>query len=159
MGLLIFFHLLIAYPFDCSTTFHPFKMSVCEITYIEEKEIFDVRFYVFQDDLKETLYGDPQSPNLAADSASSYILKKVKLSLSGQPVHLAFSEMKEKEDQVMVVFHSGKINLHTNPNLLVSNCLLIEKFRKQTNMVYLSLPGRPKLTQILNAGKTEGRFD
>ena len=159
MGILIFFHLFIISQCAFIPATHPFKMSVCEISYVEEKKSFDVRFYLFQDDLKETLYSDPESPILRIDSVTNYILKKVRLSLADQQVSLNFKEFKEKEDQVMVVFQSDKIILQPKPNLLVSNRLLIEKFKTQTNMVYLSLPGRSKLTQILNAKKTEGRFN
>lgn len=138
---------------------HDFKMSVCEINYVTDKAFFEVRFYIFQDDLKEALYGDPQSDKMEEGSVVNYILEKVKIQSDGLPVPLTFSEMKEREDQIKVVFHTAKIKGGTISNLLVSNQLLLEKFKNQTNMVYVTLPGQTKKTKILNADKTEGTFE
>jgi hypothetical protein len=88
-----------------------------------------------------------------------YILEKVKIQSDGQPISLAFSEIKEREDQVKVVFNTSKIKAETISKLLVSNQLLLEKFKSQTNMVYVTLPGQTKKTMILNAGKTNGLFE
>lgn len=146
--------ILSAYP-----AAHDFKMSVCEINYVAEKESFEVRFYIFQDDLKEALYDNPSADELAEQQVISYILEKVKLRVDGQPISLTFSEMKEREDQVKVVFHSSKFKAENIFNLLISNQLLLEKFKTQTNMVYVTMPGQNKMTKILNAGKNEGVFE
>ncbi len=138
---------------------HEFKMSVCEIVYSQKEEAFDVKFYLFQDDLKETLYGDPGADHLEADAVKNYILQKVKLSINGQGQPLAFRSMKNKEDQVLVVFSTPRHTLSNTSSILISNQLLVEKFRKQTNMVFVEMPGRAKLTQVLNAKKTEGEFE
>lgn len=138
---------------------HDFKMSVCEINYLAEKESFQVRFYIFQDDLKEALYGDPLSDKMEEERVVEYILEKIKIQSDGQPISLAFSEIKEREDQIKVVFNTSKIKAETISKLLVSNQLLLEKFKSQTNMVYVTLPGQTKKTMILNAGKTDGLFE
>ena len=137
---------------------HDFKMSVCEITYEEEQKVFEVKFYLFQDDLKVAIFGNPIPPELEASSVSNYILKKTKLSLNEKAIALSFSEMKEREDQIQVVFRSEVISLSPNSKLKISNQLFLDKFKQQTNMVYLNMPGRSKITQIMNGAKTEVEF-
>ena len=134
---------------------HDFKMSVCEITYVETQSRFEVKLYLFQDDLKEAIYGDPHASELKPEDVSSYISTKVKLTVDGQPMTLSLQEIKEKEDQAMVVFYSEKLNISLSPKMVITNQLLLEKFRQQTNMVYLLLPGRAKITQIIIGSKTE----
>ena len=137
---------------------HDFKMSVCELEYAAPQSAFHIRLYIFQDDLKKGIYDDPDAPRLETQKVVDYILKKVTLYVDDENIPFYFSEIKEKEDQVQVVFISEKITLSPTTRLELINQLLIEKFRTQINMVYLSLPGRSKLTRILNAQKTKAAF-
>ena len=134
-------------------------MSVSEVEYSAMTESFEVRVYLFQDDLKEAVYGDPLSPLLENAAISEYILAHIELEIDNEPVPLSFIELKERKDQVQVIFTTKKVNLKGANNVLISNELLIETFPKQTNMVYLSLPDKSRLTQILNAVKTIGEFE
>lgn len=140
------------------TADHEFKMSVCEITYQEEKALFSLRFYLFQDDLKEALYGDPEAADIKNEDVAEYIQSNIKMHLSDAPLELTFIEMEERGEQVQVVLHSSPSSLPKQPTLLISNELLIEKFKKQTNMVYFTKEDGAKLTLILNARKKEGEF-
>ncbi len=140
-------------------TAHDFKMSVCEINYVQEREAFEVRFYIFQDDLKETLYGDPLAAQLEEAAVRTYILEHVEIQLNGRQMALDYSGIKERSDQVQVIFFSKTYKLEELRNVLVINDLLLDKFKKQTNMVYLSIPGHNRLTKILNLASNEGRFD
>ena len=143
-----------ASPFE-----HDFKMSVCEMVYDGLNQQFEVRYYLFQDDLKEVVYGDPFSAHLEEEKVVSYILEKTKIKLADKYIELKYKELKEKEDQVLVTFTSGKINITDYSTLFISNQIMIEKFRTQTNLVYVILPNRPKWTQILNAGKTKAVYE
>ncbi|MEO1262875.1 MAG: DUF6702 family protein [Bacteroidota bacterium] len=152
-------YFFISLLFANSSADHEFKMSVCEIVYEENAQHFQVHFYLFQDDLKEAVYGDPESPLLEKEKIASYILAKTKIELKDKNVELMQREMKEKDDQVMMTFFSEKINIEHYSTLSISNQIMIEKFRTQTNMVYVSLPNRSKWTQILNAQKTEAVYE
>ncbi len=150
---------MISLVFSFLPVSHDFKMSVCEINYVNENEFFVIRFYLFQDDLKEALYGDPLAHQLDEALVNTYILEKVKIHSNGHPISFTLTAIKEREDQVQVIFQSEKTTTQNLSNLLVSNKLLIEKFRKQTNMVYVTFPGHTKLTKILNIENTEGIFE
>jgi hypothetical protein len=133
-------------------------MSVCEVVYSTEKEVLEVKFYIFQDDLKAVLYGNPDAPAIEEGLASGYILKHFNLAINGLPQPLGFQFMRGKNDQILVQFATQKIPVGSISSIQVKSNLLTEKFRDQINMVYAVLPGREKLTQILDATKTEARF-
>ena len=137
---------------------HDFKMSVCEMVYAPEKEAFDVKFYLFQDDLKQTLYGNQDVRSIDGEEARDYILKHFEMSANGLKQPLSYQSMREKDDQVLVQFRTAKIPLEGLSGVQVKNSLLTGTFREQINMVYLVLLGKPKQTLMLNAMRTEGEL-
>jgi hypothetical protein len=137
---------------------HDFKMSVCEIVYVPENQGFDVKFYLFADDLKAAVYGNPEAAELATEVAVNYVLKHFSLTVNGRQHTPVFQSMREKNDQVLLHFTCPGISLRNLEQVNLKNNLLIEKFRDQVNMVYLVLPEHSKKTLMLNAAKTEGSF-
>ncbi len=136
---------------------HDFKMSVTEVVYTEEKKAFEVKFYLFTDDLTATLTGDPNATLPDSKTISDYILKHFELSVNGSKQALTFQSIRQKNDQVLATF-STPIFTKKITKINVKNSLLVEKFRVQTNMVYALLPGKGRETQVLNAGDVEGEF-
>ncbi len=136
---------------------HDLKMSVCETTFLPRSQSFELKFYLFQDDFREVLYNDPLAEKLDVEDATAYILKHFELLVNGQKQPVSFQSVREKGDQVLLQFTSAKISSGIS-KVQVKNTLLIEKFRKQTNMVYLILPGKSRQTLMLNASKAEGAF-
>lgn len=137
---------------------HDFKLSVCEMVYVPEKQSFDIKFYLFQDDLKAALYNDPNATGINAEAAGDYIIKHFSLRIDGHQQSLKLKSMQEKNDQVLVNFSVPLISTKPPASLLVKNTLLLEKFRDQINMLYLILPENDKKTLMLNATRTEGNF-
>lgn len=137
---------------------HDFKMSVTEVVFSEEKKSFEVKFYLFTDDLTATLTGDPLAPLPAQTNISNYILKHFELSVNGSKQVLTFQSIRQKNDQVLATFSTPVFNQKIK-KINVKNSLLIEKFKEQTNMVYALLPGKGRETELLNAGTVEGEFD
>ncbi|MBI5914316.1 MAG: hypothetical protein HY842_03000 [Bacteroidetes bacterium] len=137
---------------------HDFKMSVCEVIYSAESESFEVKFYLFTDDLTAALAGDPNAALPARETISNYILKHFDLTVNGGRQALSFESIRQKNDQVLVQFTTPKVAAKSISKMTVKNSVFTEKFRDQTNMVYVIFPGKPKLTQVLDAGDTEGEF-
>ena len=137
---------------------HELKMSVCEMKYDEEAGRFDIFFYLFQDDLKETLTGDPNAVRLDTAAVAKYISTHFEVRMNEKTTAITFQSIEERKDQVRVRFTSETCSLAGQSGLLVTNRLLIDTFRKQTNMTYLILPGRGKLTKLFNAGMTQAKF-
>lgn len=137
---------------------HEFKMSVCEIQQEGTTSNLSVKFYLFQDDLKEAVYGDPESNVFEEETIIAYVVEKVRISTNGKVNKLIFSKIEKVEDQVKLTFNT-EMKSSSSPNeLKVNNQLLIEKFRQQTNMVYFTKTDGSKKTLILNKGKTIGKF-
>ena len=146
-------------PQAATPAWHDLKMSVCEIAFVPETQIFEVKFYLFEDDLKATLYPLMHSGPVTAPDASAYILKHFALKVNNQPLPLTYASMREKNDQVLVQFSSPKIPDGKLRTLLVQNDLLTEQFRQQVNMVYMYYPTQnSRKTEMLDATKTRTEF-
>jgi uncharacterized protein DUF6702 len=138
---------------------HDLKMSVCEIAWVPESETFEVKFYLFEDDLKVTLYPLMHEGPVADKDASSYIMQHFSVQANGQPLPLTFTSMREKNDQILVQFSSPKIPAGGLQKLQVQNDLLTEKFRRQVNMVYVYYPDKDtRQTEMLDATKARTEF-
>ena len=138
---------------------HDFKLSVCEIIYDQPRQSFELKFYLFQDDLRDCLYGNPAAPDLQEKDAVAYIRRHFSLWSNQQQQELTFRSLREKNDQVLVIFNTRQLPLNSQRTLKVQSTVFLEKFRQQTNMIYVIIPERSKLTKILNAGRTEGEFE
>ncbi len=136
---------------------HDFKMSVTEVVYSAETKAFEVKFYLFTDDLTATLAGDKNAPLPASKDIGDYVLKHFELSVNGGKQTLTFQSIRQKNDQVLATF-STPVFPQKITEINVKNSLLVEKFREQTNMVYALLPGKGRETKLLNASTTEGAF-
>lgn len=137
---------------------HDFKMSVTEVVFSEEKKAFEVKVYLFTDDLTATLTGDPNAALPSNKTIGEYISQHFELSVNGSKQSLSFQSIRQKNDQVLATF-STPVFAQKIKKIKVKNSLLVEKFREQTNMVYAILPGKGRETQMLNAGDVEGEFE
>lgn len=136
---------------------HDFKMSVTEVMFSEEKKAFEVKVYLFTDDLTATLTGNPNSALPNNSLIGDYILRHLELNVNGSKQTLSFQAMRQKNDQVLATF-TTLVFKQKIKTIQVKNSLLIEKFREQTNMVYALMPGKGRETQLLNASDVEGEF-
>lgn len=137
---------------------HEFKMSICEIVQSSEGKGFEVRFYLFQDDFKQALYGDPEAQKIESADAKKYINEHTSLTLNNLLVEPRFQSIQEKKDQVLLTF---QVDISPNQKIEkidLSNRLLIEHFSTQVNMVYFVKPDGEKLVQMLDASRTEAGF-
>ncbi len=137
---------------------HDLKLSVCEIAYRQDTESFELTFYLFQDDFKAVLYGNPNAPQIEVRAAAAYVGAHFEWQVNQRRQELRFASMREKNDQVAVQFTSAIIPLNQVSEIHVNSTLLIEKFREQVNMVYAILPQQGKKVQMLTAKKTGGHF-
>lgn len=136
---------------------HDFKMSVTEVVYSSDTRAFEVKVYLFIDDLTATMTGDPKASLPASKTIGDYVLKHLELSVNGGKQLLSFQSIRQKNDQVLATF-STPVFPQKITKINVKNSLLIEKFKEQTNMVYALLPGKGRETQMLNATDNEGEF-
>jgi hypothetical protein len=136
---------------------HEFKMSVCEIIYSESDKHFEVKAYLFMDDVTEAITGDPKAPLPNRDQLVQYVQKHFSLQVDGQAQTLQFYALRQKEEQVLLHFTAPALG-KSPASVTVKDDLLIEKFSEQTNMVYLIVPGHNKKVEALDKKKTQVAF-
>jgi len=152
---ILFLHLLPGLPVGAPGVPHDLKMSVCEIAYVQDSGTFNVKFYLFEDDLKVTLYPLMHSGPIAGEDAETYILKHFSMQVNGHPLPLTYTSLREKKDQVLVQFKSPELPGSSLESMQVHNDLPIEQFKRQINMVYLYFPDEDsRKTEMLDATKT-----
>lgn len=140
---------------------HAFKMSVSEVIYNAQRRGFEVKCYLFQDDLRETLYNDPFNGALSADKVGPYILRNFEMNVNGQAQKLNLAALRTKDDQVLVEFTAPAMPANTKISKVeIRNQLLLDKFSSQVNMVYLYYPDEQnKHTKMFDARKTQAAFE
>lgn len=137
---------------------HDFKMSVCEMIFASQNEDLQLKFYLFQDDLKQALYNNSDAPKIEEQKARDYLFEHFALAADGNPAPLKFESLSLKNDQVLIQFTSPGTRIANLQNLQVTTTILISEFRKQVNMVYLIAPEKDRITLMLHASKTKGVF-
>lgn len=158
----ILLSLLICLPFYAGGgALHAFKMSVSEVIYNAQRRGFEVKCYLFQDDLRETLYNDPQNGALSSDKVGPYILRNFDMTINGQTQKLNLQSLRTKDDQVLVEFTAPALPANTSISKVdIRNQLLLDKFSSQVNMVYLYYPDEQhKHTKMFDARKIQAAFE
>jgi|GEM_PF-1063186 len=147
--------------YSCFPGVHAFKMSVCEIIYSQQNRTFEVKCYLFQDDLRATLYDDPNNGILSPEIVVPYIQRHLTITINNQKQSLQLTSLNQKDEQILAQFtilaapNVAKIN-----NIGIQNSLLLEKFAKQINMVYVYYPNEQnKRAKMLDAQKNQDIFE
>ena len=152
-------YLFFAFLFSAFTTaVHDFKMSVCEVVYAPSNDNFDVKFYIFTDDLNAALGHEAGAALPGREEVTQYVQQHFSLQINSVPQALTFYSLRQKDEQVLVQFSTPKLGGATPLKIQVKDNLLVEKFREQSNVVYAILPGKSKKTAVLDSGKQEAEF-
>jgi hypothetical protein len=136
---------------------HEFKMSICEVAYQPSDQHFEVKVFLFMDDLTEAVTGDAKAALPAREQIEQYVQTHFQLHVDGQKQVLSFYAMRQKEEQVMLQFSAPAL-AKAPQKVGVANNIMLEKFGEQTNMVYLLVPGNSKQAEALDVKKTWVEF-
>lgn len=136
---------------------HDFKMSVCELIYEPSDRHFEIKVYLFTDDLTQALTGDPRAPLPPREAISQYVQQHLELYVNNSSQQLQFYSIRQKEEQTLLQFRTQ--SLEGSPaSIFVKNDLLLEKFSEQSNMVYLVAPGKSKQVEALGNNRRNASF-
>ncbi|MEY4202632.1 MAG: hypothetical protein RL013_334 [Bacteroidota bacterium] len=136
---------------------HDFKMSVCELIYEPSDRHFEIKVYLFTDDLTQALTGDPRAPLPPRETISQYVQQHLELYVNNSRQQLQFYSIRQKEEQTLLQFRTQ--SLEASPaSIFVKNDLLLEKFSEQSNMVYLVAPGKSKQVEALGNNRRNASF-
>ncbi len=133
-------------------------MSVCEIEYLPELHQFELRFFLFGDDFRLGIYGDPLHDPITAEDATAYLLDHFLIRFNGEKILVKYKNMLEKAGQTQVQFRTGPVD-QLPAEITIDNTILLERFPSQVNMHFLLLPGQSRRSLLLKKGKTRGSFE
>jgi len=121
---------------------HKFYISLTEIRYNSESERFEISMRIFPDDLDRVLNSESGiATNLATDleppGADSlvkiYLLEHFKLTVNGEPIHLAYLGKEPEADAIWCYIESEPVS---NPaTIFVYNDILTAEFQDQVNLI------------------------
>ena len=136
---------------------HDFKMSICEISGSPTAAAWNLDFYLFEDDLKAALYGDPTAPQLPGADVLAYLNAHFRLSVDGRAAApLQLTGTKTKEAGLLQFSCTLPLARAGGASSVAIHCdLMLEKFRNQTNMVYLKMAGKPQQVIKMDGNKRD----
>ncbi len=141
-----------------STLPHDLRLSVCEIEYLPEESAFELRFFLFADDFRLGIYGDPLHDSIAPRDAVAYLLGHFLVRFDGEKVIVKYKNIMEKAGQTQVQFRTDPV-AYLPRQITIDNTILLAEFPEQVNMHFLLLPGRNRMSLLLKKGKTQGSFE
>ena len=132
-------------------------MSVCELIYEPSDRHFEIKVYLFTDDLTQALTGDPRAPLPPREAISQYVQQHLELYVNNSHQQLQFYSIRQKEEQTLLQFRTPVLSASPS-QIYVKNDLLLEKFSEQSNMVYLIAPGKSKQVEALGNNRRNASF-
>ncbi|GAB4091310.1 DUF6702 family protein [Flaviaesturariibacter terrae] len=140
--------------------FHPFYVSVTEITHNAREKQLEISCKLFAEDLEDVL--KKATPGLdLADAAqhsrndrlvSAYVLRNLQLSVDGKPQSIRYLGFeKEKESLYCYLEVDGVAALH---KVDVQNTLLYDFNDKEFNLIHVIVNGKRQSTKLDYPSKT-----
>ncbi len=136
---------------------HDLRLSVCEIEYLPAKGLFELRFFLFADDFRLGIYGDPLHETIQPEDAVRYLLEHFLIRFDGEKISVKYQTIMEKAGQTQVRFQTDPLS-SLPTRITIDNTILLREFPAQVNMHFLLLPGQSRRSLLLKKGKTRGTF-
>lgn len=137
---------------------HPFYVSVTDISHNPANRALEISIRIFTDDFEKALQSkfpqekiDLMNPRDKAGTdtlISRYIKEKVKISVGGKTYGMAYIGFERLEESLWCYF---EINEVASPSHIhISNRLLYETHKEQTNMHHVKVGGKEKSRKLDN---------
>lgn len=146
-------------------SFHPYYVSVTDITYNEQEKTWQVSCRIFTDNLEDALKKiykqpvdilHPKDKKTVEDLLTDYITKHLKIKLNNKWQVLDFIGY-EKEEEAIWCYLEIK-NAEPPKNMVIENTLLYDYILQQINMVHTDVKNKKQSSKVDNPEK-EMRFD
>lgn len=127
---------------------HDIHLSKCAIEYKEKEKTLDIQWHIWLDDLALGLQqfgvGDLQlltgNEVVSADEKLlKYLQTKMSLSINGRPVQFSWKKKEASEDLLAVWVHLEVKNVTSLNSIKVQNCILMEIYNDQQNIVHIKM--------------------
>lgn len=145
--------------------FHPFYVSVTEITQDPKSKVLQISVRVFFDDLEKALdhqYKEKVNILKPADRKkvdlllADYIRKHLQLKVNQQTLSFKYLGYEIEEDAAWCYFESPAIP--AIKNIEVKNDLLFAEHESQSNMIHVTVKGKRKSTKLDNPKNSVSLF-
>ena len=143
---------------------HPYYVSMTEIEFNPKEKKLEISVRIFTDDLEKALARScgcktdllsPEKKEAMKPVLDSYLKKKLGISVNGKPVSYSFLGFEKEEESIWSFL---EVSLDKIPDqLMVTNQLLYEIQKQQSNLVRYRKPGSDKTLQLTNPER-EVRF-
>ena len=142
--------------------FHPFHVSVCDMTYDPKDKHLKISYRIFLDDLELGMQKHTADPTLDITKIGSesmaleqYILQHLELSVDNKKKALAYVGHEIEEDAMWCYIEIEK--LRPFKSITVSNKLLFDVYLDQENLVHLRKNGEVRSLR-LSATRSSGEI-
>lgn len=136
--------------------FHPFHVSVCDVTMNTDKSRLEITQKIFIDDLEVGLrqFANDQKLDIVAQSSQQeiqalikrYFIQNVTIKANDKPVEYSFLGS-EKEGDVMWCYIEVT-NIKHLKSFEIGNAVLTETFDDQMNLVHVKVAGKTKSLRL-----------
>ncbi|RYY38945.1 MAG: hypothetical protein EOO08_12765 [Chitinophagaceae bacterium] len=136
--------------------FHPFYISVTEITHNAREKQVEVSCKLFAEDLEEVLRrGGSKTLDLGADAqhaqndklVAAYVQKNLSLSIDGRPQQLHYLGFEKDKEAVYCYFEVAAVTAAPR-KVDVQNSLLYDFSDKEINLVHVVVNGKRQSTKL-----------
>ncbi|MDN3584074.1 DUF6702 family protein [Mucilaginibacter flavus] len=143
--------------------FHPFYVSVTEITHNAKTQSLEVSSRIFYDDLERTLEKQyhtpvdivhPKDKTKLNQMVSDYIKKHLVIKADGKLLSLSYVGYEVQEDAAWAYFEVKGIS--KVKKVEVHNDILFDEHKEQINMLHVTVAGERKSTKLDNPDADAG---
>lgn len=147
-----------------SCVFHPFHVSVCEITHKPEKQKLEIIYKIFLDDLEITLNAAFQErldlfkleePEKTNELIEKYLRKHFYIKLDGKKAAIDYIGSESDGDSMWIYLEVDKVK--KLKDIEIYNALLFETYDDQVNLVHVRTSGKNRSLKM-NAKKDRGKL-
>ena len=144
-----------------ASTFHPLRLSLCEIEYTPNKELVTVNLKLFLTDVNEAIVFDPESkelafcqpnePEKANQMLMDYVNRFFYVKVNKKPINLKIKRKRlsgEGQNTALWVYFEYK-QQEPLRSLEIKNAVFTDLFFDQNNIVYVHVNGESK-SMMLN---------
>ena len=143
MRFLKYILVLLLFPLITGATDHKFYVSITKVEYVKKQQSLQIISQIFIDDIEDVLQ-ERYSAEVSLDTnketevyvqfLKEYILKKLEISVNGQPVDLNYIGKEYDVDMVKVYLEATHVpEIKT---LEIENKLLMDLYEEQQNIIH-----------------------
>jgi hypothetical protein len=142
-------------------SYHPYYVSVTDISYKKDEKTLQVSCKMFTDNIESTLKKvyktpvdllHPKDEIAAKKLLAHYIITHLKIKANGKPAVLDFLGYEQEEDAIWSYFEIRNMDVLPK-NIHIENSLLYEYFPQQINMVHTQVEGKKQSSKVINPDK------